>query len=291
MAQLPVKKIYVDSQYSTSDSTSTSTFKFQLGRNVHLPQNTVFYLEDVCIPHSWYTIEPGINDTFYFGFSTAATPPSGIANPFFVIYSPKLPSTNYTGSTLATALQTALDTAVGLYNYNGYKSYFVVSYNVLTNSISITFTQTNVMLYIPSDNDLIANPALFGYSGTTPPSCNELMGNQGNMRNYYTSSASFFSGILSLNPFRNIFISSPNLGSFSTLGARGESNIIKKVPVTSDYGYLIVDSFTSTHDFLDCSRLTLGTIEFNLRDVRGNLIPLHGAHVSFSIVFSTVDSQ
>jgi hypothetical protein len=97
--------------------------------------------------------------------------------------------------------------------------------------------------------------------------------------------------MLDLLSIRNIFISSPNLGSFSTMGARGESNIVKKVPVSSDFGYLIIDSFTSPHDFLDCSRLTLGTIEFNLRDVKGKYVPLHGGHVSFSIVFSTVNTD
>ena len=59
---LPDKKIYVDSRYMTSDSTSTSNFKFQLARNVFMPQNTVFYLEDVCIPHAWQTVEADFND-------------------------------------------------------------------------------------------------------------------------------------------------------------------------------------------------------------------------------------
>jgi 6-phosphofructokinase len=70
------------------------------------------------------------------------------------------------------------------------------------------------------------------------------------------------------------------------MGARGEMNIIKKIPVSSDFGYLIIDSFTSTHDWLDASSLTLNSLEFVLKDVKGNVIPLHGSHVSFSIVFS-----
>ena len=97
--------------------------------------------------------------------------------------------------------------------------------------------------------------------------------------------------MLDLLAIRNIYISSPNLGSFSTMGARGESNIVKKVPVSSDFGYLIIDSFTSPQDFLDCSKMTLSTIEFNLRDVKGKFVPLHGGHVSFSIVFSTVKNH
>ena len=117
-------------------------------------------------------------------------------------------------------------------------------------------------------------------------SWNDLIGNTNSPTSTYQSGTPFTSGMLDLLTIRNIFISSPNLGSFSTMGARGESNIIKKVPVSSDFGYMIIDSFTSPHDFLDCSRLTLGTIEFHLRDVNGRYVPLHGGHVSFSIVFS-----
>ena len=41
MSALPVKKIYVDSRYMTNDSTSTSNFKFQLARNIFMPQNSL----------------------------------------------------------------------------------------------------------------------------------------------------------------------------------------------------------------------------------------------------------
>ena len=53
----------------------------------------------------------------------------------------------------------------------------------------------------------------------------------------------------------------------------------------------MVDSFTSNHDWLDCSNTVLSNLEFQLKDVKGNLIPLHGSHVSFSIVFSKVNSE
>ena len=56
--------------------------------------------------------------------------------------------------------------------------------------------------------------------------------------------------------------------------------------MSSDFGYLIIDNFTSTHDWLDCSNLILSCMEFVLRDSYGNIVPLHGSNVSFSIVFS-----
>ena len=60
---LPVKKIYVDTRFKTDTSESNSNFKFQLTRSVHLPKNTVFYIENFVCARAWYTIEEGINDT------------------------------------------------------------------------------------------------------------------------------------------------------------------------------------------------------------------------------------
>ena len=85
-----------------------------------------------------------------------------------------------------------------------------------------------------------------------------------------------------------MYISSPNLGNFNTMGPRGEWNIIKKVPVSADYNQMIFDQVITNMDYLDCSRQSLKTIEFHLKDVNGNFIPLHGANVSFSIVFNKI---
>ena len=63
---LPIKKIYVDSRYSTIDSTSDSDFKIQFGRNIFLPDDCIMHIENCVIPHSWYTIEKGINQCMYF---------------------------------------------------------------------------------------------------------------------------------------------------------------------------------------------------------------------------------
>ena len=62
---LPVKKIYIDSKFRRHDSVSTSNFRIDLPNTLKLPANTVFYVDDVCIPHSWHTIEAGVNDKLY----------------------------------------------------------------------------------------------------------------------------------------------------------------------------------------------------------------------------------
>ena len=58
---------------------------------------------------------------------------------------------------------------------------------------------------------------------------------------------------LSLNWLNNIYITSPNLGSFDTIfagtGAGLGNNVIKKVPVLVNYGYMVIDQLMSSNDF------------------------------------------
>ena len=58
---LQIKKNYIDSRLKSSDSASHSDFKIDLPHNFIMPEDTGFYIDDVCIPHSWYPIEAGRN--------------------------------------------------------------------------------------------------------------------------------------------------------------------------------------------------------------------------------------
>jgi len=99
----------------------------------------------------------------------------------------------------------------------------------------------------------------------------------------------FTSQFIDLLNTHSIFIHSPNIGSFETLGPRGESTIIKKIPVSSSFGYLIIDSVVATHDRLDVSNQMFKTLEFSLKNIHGNVINLHGSSVSFSLIFETYE--
>lgn len=44
----------------------------------------------------------------------------------------------------------------------------------------------------------------------------------------YSNVSQFVSGYLDLQPVKNIYISSPNLGSYTTIGPSGQQTIIKK---------------------------------------------------------------
>ena len=59
---LPITKIYIDSRKRTADSIDASNFKIQLPYTIETPDNTVFFVTDVCIPHVYQLIETGVND-------------------------------------------------------------------------------------------------------------------------------------------------------------------------------------------------------------------------------------
>ena len=74
-SSLKYKKIYVDSKFRSPGSESSSDFKFELPETLTFAENTVFYLDDICIPHSWDTVIENINDRLYFKLYNRATTP------------------------------------------------------------------------------------------------------------------------------------------------------------------------------------------------------------------------
>ena len=251
---LEVKKIFVDSRHRTVDSNSDSDFRIQLGRNLFLPDNCVFHIENCVVPHSWYTIETGINDTMYYKVST------------FDMQKAIIPSTNYSGSALASALNQVLSHGLS------------AAYDLNTNKIIISSTQ-GLSFRILTDSDL-----LHGYNISMPNSSNDIITNR--TPKFCGPGSPFVSGMLNLQGFRSLYISSSTLSSYDTLGPQGENSIIKKVVTDADFGYLMIDQVVSDHDYLSCARMTLNTIDFQIRDAKGNLIPFHDSPVSFTLIFT-----
>ena len=268
---LPIKRVYNDSIFKTKDSKSNSEFKFELTHSIQLPDNCVCYIDDIIIPHTWYTIEDFNNKLYVRGYDIGV---------FITDRTSTIANQNYTGDLLAAAIQTALDVAFTSITYT-------VTYMPRKGTIKIETSTANRSFVILDDNSI--QDQLEGswtgqaYDVNTPQSMNEVL------RHTFGSPANTFeSGFLDLKTIHNIYISNPNLGNFSTLGARGECSIINKVPVSSDYGYSNLDNVVASHDYIDVSKHLLSVIEFKLSSARRDVIPLHGSHVSFSIVSTTI---
>jgi len=279
---LPIKKIYVDSAHKTQDSVSNSHFRFELPESLTLPDNCVFYVDDVVIPHTWYTIETGLNDRFFVVLTVNGYPQYELL---------QLPAKIYTGFDLATELSIALNGVEG--PAGSRQSSFTVDYDDWTHTITITACYGDTTFNVLTSKDIStkmsgtwAGPC---YDAKHPQDINSEILKQ--TEGVSAASASWTSEAISLEPIRSVYLYSPNLGSFHAIGPNGEASIIKAIPVTTRPNNMIFEPVMSGTDCLDCSRQTLRTLEFQLKDVGGNQVPLHGSHLSFSIVFDVLDAR
>jgi hypothetical protein len=282
MDDLPIRKLYIDSRFKTADSESDGHFKISLNQSINLPDDTVCYIDDITIPFTFYTIED-YNQHLY--VRRVHRNPATDAIDTLVDNYITLTAQNYTGLTLNQTLENALNTAFGAGTFN-------CIYTQANNTITIASAVADYEFHLFTDLELKNNTALAeggawtggfpsGTSYLNPQSMNKVLGNT-YFQNYKVS---FASGFVDLMNVHSIYISSPNLSSFKTLGARGEQNIIKKVPVNASYGYIIQDNVVAEHDYLDVSRRSFSGIEIRLHDAYGNTINTHGSPVSMSLIF------
>jgi hypothetical protein len=233
----------------------------------------VFYITEVAIPHSWYSIED-FNYKLYLSVSANGRDQHIL----------KLTKQIYNGATLATEIASQLTSI-------GYSP--TVTYNASKQTISVSIEYFDFAFL--TDDELRADHMMWPWTGEAYDK-NYLQSANGVIKNIESKSTIHNTenpliSYIDLQPIRNIYIKSPNLGNYNTLGLRGECDIIKKVPVTADFNQMIFDNSIVTNDFLDCSRQTLRTLEFILTDSAGHEIPFHGSFVSFSIIFDQMDKD
>ena len=274
---LPVKKIYVDSKYKTADSKSDANFKFQLPQTCYMPDDTKFFISDVAIPHTWYTV----ND-FNYKLYLRTFDGVGTQNDYIIT----LTKGTYNGTTFKNQLQVKIQLATGtLPTMN-----FDPTTNQLSCYIGSLYFQflTDYELQDPATLTK-TNDAWNGVETLNPSnlqSANNIISNTTDYSTAYTQSVPMYKQ-LNLHAIRNVYIHSPNLGNFNTLGPKGEQTIIKKVPVNNNYSEMIFSDYNAGQmDALDCSKQTLRQLQFILTNVDGIEIPFNGNHVSFSIVFN-----
>ena len=139
------KKVYVDTKFKSPDSKSTSDFSIELPETAHFNDNSVFYIDDVSIPHTWYSIEEDLNDKIYMRL-TETSNNINITHSYIIT----LTAGNYTGAEMATMIQTKINAYTGAMTQI---DYFTVSYSSPKNTIQITllpgFTNMFFLSYLP----------------------------------------------------------------------------------------------------------------------------------------------
>jgi len=280
-----IKKVYIDSRYKTNDSASNSDFKFELKEQIEAPDNTVCYIDDISIPHSWYSVED-YNNRLYIQYENI-----NLLRGFeFIVVI--LPTGNYTGMTFASTLQAELQKAIPSMTcvYNPARGTITFTgesiFRVLTDNHFIPGYYSMVFFEYASEDWRYVDDTPVTVVANNLMSLNEVIRNNELQPN---GAFIFETGFLDLLNTHNIYLHCPNLGHYNSIGVRGENSIIKKIPVSSSFGYLILDSVVAPHDKIDVSRQSIKTLQFTLKNVHGNIINLHGAHISFSLIFQTIE--
>ena len=293
---LPCKKIYIDTHFKTLDSASNSQFKIELPETLTLPHNTIFYVDNISIPHSWYTIEENLNDRLYVQVSAVEPDPLLKPNHCKIV---QLSPGHYNLAQLATEIVDRVNSEYGVIypqpiltattdsTTNTMKFFVASQYGTMEIKFLTDADLANGMSDLDNSGSGGWNGSWTGtsYNTKNPLDVNDILNFQNERGSFFTNILSLQTGYVDLQPIKNVYMYSPNLGTFTTIGPNKERSIIKKIPVSASNNQMIFDNVTSSSDYLDCSRQTLKTLEFQLKDVHGNIIPLHSSHVSFSIVF------
>ena len=285
---LPIKKLYIDTKYKNRESVSNSNFKIDLPQTLYFPDNSVFYIDDISIPHSWYTIEQNVNDKLYIEISHVdSNVGTTVVSYQIVTISPGI----YNGAELALEIQTKIEASI---NNSIFPNLLIVTYDSKRNSINITTGYVDIRFKILTADDIYTklNDTWLGssYDVNNPHSINDIIGNTIDKNSpFYTSSISY-KAALNLQPIRNIYIHS-SLGNYNTLSNWGSQTIVKKIPVTANSGDYIFDQVMTGNDFGDCSKQTVRSISFELKDSNNNYIPMHGNNLSFSVIFSRMNPE
>ena len=243
-----IKKVYIDIIYKSNDSISNSDFKFELKEALDLHENAVCYIDGISIPHSWYTIEDFKNKLYiqrtYGGMRIDGT----------II---TLPVGNYNASRLASTIQSLVQqryTDIDYPNdemtciYDNARGTIKISasfdFQILFDfqAMALTIGYRNSFVWVDSSNGDETSIDLSNLR-----SINEPLRHYGYEDNFGTTYESGFIGLLNVH---SIYNHCPNLGHYSTIGVRGENSIIKKVFVSSSFGYLVLDSVVAPHEKL-----------------------------------------
>ena len=231
---IPVKKIYIDTTKKTSDSISNSQFKWELPETVSLPHNTIFFVDDICIPHSWYTIEQNVNDRLYMQVTTNTTNVSSQPNECRIVV---LTPGHYNLQTLDAEINAKANAAFAT---TAIPTHFATYHNNANNTMTIVPQDATLLVKILTDTDLLtgmANVNINGWVGawtgpayvnSNPLDINDIINNTEGSSSFFSQALPHTTGYVDLQPIKNIYMYSPNLGTFKTFGPMGEVTIIKK---------------------------------------------------------------
>ena len=271
---LKFRKIHIDSRFKATGT--HSDFEYTLAETFDLPEGAICYVDNACIPMSWNTIDT-TNQYLYIAEKISTT---------YTVRRLDLTVGYHSGVSLKTLLHAALNANLPA----GANGTYTVVHSSNTNTISIS-SPPNTLFYILTDDDIkYYDNALYAIDKGNPRSANNVLRNKESdsivtSAQNFTYNTVWTSQFIDIINHHSVYVCS-SLASFNTLGPRGQSDIICKVPANTSWGSTIFHNVSSAHDFIDVGKRSLSSIRFSLKDAVGNTINLNGASWSLSLVFA-----
>ena len=270
------RKIYINSSHRTS-GTSTK-FHYELPQDQDCGEKCHVAITSVSLPNAFFSIMTGVNDKLYI-YEKHVSTESSSQNRIIT-----LTAGNYSATTLNTALQQGLNAApLGSATYG-------CNYNAVTQKITIT--QNGGGGFTIYDDTALKtlgrkSPSAGGLYGTLPKIANPQSLQQVlNIPSAAEPNVTFTSGVITLARVLEAYLRSPNMTNFGTLDCNGRQDVLKRIVVDKEFGFVVTtDSNIETSDLMDVSNRTLRALDFSLTDSHGNQLDLHGLDFSFCLNF------
>ena len=253
-----VRKVYLSSAFRKSGT--PSSFRIEIPQDVELGPDSHVAVSDCIIPHSWYNIQEGVNSKLYIR--------QGSTNRVV-----EVESGHYTASSLAARLALKLNAVAA-----GGTSFTVSGPTSTINKLTITEAGGSGFL-VYADSVLKGDGPIGESPIVNPQSLNSYL----NVEPMTAQVTSWQSGYISLLRITEVYVRSPDLAAFDTVDSMGRRDVLKKVAVDKEHGYLIVSP--STYELSDLSKVSgnLRSMHFELTDNHGNLIQMQAQDWSLSL--------
>ena len=246
---LKFKKIYIDSSYKVSGT--SSDFAIDLPETVQLEDNVLCQIHEVSIPHSWYSIQKGVNDWIFVRVEHTGT------GPWTTRAMITLTEGDYSVSDLAGHLQAILKNYFNDAEFPPQRSdMFIVSHSSLLNKIRISVNYNDIECQIIPDSDILTHPEWF-----PDVNLNSLQSVNTDLQNFnvatYDFNTSYYSGFIDLQRVKSLYLHSNEISNYNQLTVAGNSSLIKKVNVSVPCLGIITDNELSSFDYINVSGKTL----------------------------------
>ena len=280
--ELKFRKVHIDSRFRAAGG--HSDFQYELAEPFDAPEGAICYMDNAVIPMSWDSV--GEHNKYLY----LAERDRRVLPYVYYVRRMEIAKKFYSGVTLRKAIEDQLN--LNIDPSSGITNNYAVAYDSSSNVLTITHPNTTDNdFYLLTDDDLkYYNSNLLSINKTNPQSANNLLRNLESdsiitaVESYpYTNS--WTSNFIDIVNHHSVYLHS-SLSSFNTLGCRGESSIIAKVPSSASWGSTIFHNVSSSVDFVDVGKRNISHISFAIKDASGNAIDLKGASWSLSLVFA-----